>query len=85
MFKSPLGHPGLPTELPVSYRQNWFGDRFLLCLRGLTLPVAAVRGLFTGREQLVWGVLVVLGVAAAGLVMMVVVVVGAPGCQPSGR
>ena len=26
---SPLAHPmGLPTELPVWYRQNCFGDRF---------------------------------------------------------
>jgi hypothetical protein len=50
-FESPLGHSGLPTELPVSYRQNCFGDRFLLCLEGLTLVLAAARGLFTGQPQ----------------------------------
>ena len=26
-FKGTMGEMGLPTELPVSYRQNWFGDR----------------------------------------------------------
>ena len=48
VFKSPLGHDGLPTELAVSYRQNCGGDRFLLWPRGLTLALAAVRGLLPG-------------------------------------
>ena len=69
-------HAGLPTELPVSYRQNCGGDRFLLCLRGLTSALAVVWGLFTGCGQLVCGVLAALGVAAAGLVAVVVVAVG---------
>ena len=34
-FKSLVGGEGLPTELAVSYRQNWSGDRFLLCLQGV--------------------------------------------------
>ena len=42
----PQARDGLPTELPVSYRQNCIGDRFLLCLRGLTSALAAVRGWF---------------------------------------
>src|SRR5271165_1825894 len=64
-FKSPQLHPGLPTELPVSYRQNCIGDRFLLCLKGLTSALAAVRAGFTGREQPVCSVPAASGVAAA--------------------
>ena len=51
-IKSPLGHSGLPTELPVSYRQNCFGDRFLLCLQGLMSALAAVRGLASSSGRL---------------------------------
>ena len=42
-FESHALRSGLPTELPVSYRQNCAGDRFCLCLRCLTLALAAAR------------------------------------------
>ena len=58
---------GLPTELPVSYRQNWFGDRFLLCLQGLTSALAAVQGLFQGAGSRLGVFWRVCGVAAARL------------------
>ena len=40
-FKSPILRCGLPTELPVSCRQNCAGDCFGLCLQCRTLAVAA--------------------------------------------
>jgi hypothetical protein len=70
--------------LPVSYRQNCIGDRFLLCLQGLTSVLAAVRVRLPGVSSGFAAFWRLLGVAAAGLVVMVAVV-GAAGCQPSGR
>jgi hypothetical protein len=61
---SPLGRLGLPTELPVSCRQNCFGGRFWVCLRGLTLVLTAVRALFTGAGWRVAALWRVWGVAA---------------------
>ena len=41
-FESLEEQSGLPTELPVSYRQNCAGDRFGLCRRGLAPGGGAV-------------------------------------------
>ena len=42
-FKSPILRSGLPTELPVSYRQNCGGGLFLSMAPGLILALVAVR------------------------------------------
>jgi len=46
VFKSPLGHPGLPTELPVSDRQNCGGDLVRLCVE-----LARISGGGTGPQD----------------------------------
>ena len=81
-----VAHSGLPTELPVSYRQNCGGDLFLIVPRGLTPALAAVRGLLPGAGRPGCGVLAGLrrGCRPAGWCWSVVAV-GAAGCQPSGR
>ena len=84
-FESLWRYPGLPTELPVWYRQNCFGDLFLSIARGSDSGSGRRAGLFTGCWQPGRGVLAAWGVAAAWLVIWSVVAVGAAGCQPSGR
>ncbi len=66
-FESFYVPEGLPTELSVLYRQNCFGDRFLLCLWGLTSALGTVRGLLPGLHSQIVAFRCVCGVAAAGL------------------
>src|SRR5271169_408174 len=42
-FESPRSPHGLPTELPVSYRQNCGGDLILVWRRALTPALIVVR------------------------------------------